>query len=123
MILARNGLRRRIENWEQIALWLARRLRAEAIAEGIDPADDPEIAALLADPQLTALARDARVEPAATPALTARFRVGDTRLALFSFIATVGTPFDTALQDLRLEFFFPADAATEGWFRDRAAAP
>ena len=49
-----------------------------------------------------------------------RFRHGDTRLALFSMIATVGTPLDVALQDLRLEFFFPADAATEKWFRDRA---
>ena len=35
-------------------------------------------------------------------------------------IATVGTPLDVALQDLRLEFFFPADPVTEKWFRDRA---
>jgi hypothetical protein len=37
-------------------------------------------------------------------------------------IATVGTPLDVALQDLRLEFFFPADAVTERWFRARGAA-
>jgi hypothetical protein len=51
-----------------------------------------------------------------------RFRVGGARLALFSMIATVGTPLDIALQDLRLEFFFPADAATERWFRAQADA-
>lgn len=119
LILAEDRLRSRIENWEQIAVWLVRRMRAEALADGIGFADDPEMAALLAEPRLNLLARGGG-EPEATPALTARFRRGDTRLALFSFIATVGTPFDTALQDLRLEFFFPADAGTERWFRDRA---
>ena len=31
-------------------------------------------------------------------------------------IATMGTPLDVSLQNLRLEMFFPADDATAAWF-------
>lgn len=37
-------------------------------------------------------------------------------------IATMGTPLDVSLQNLRLELFFPADEATANWFRQLAAA-
>ena len=35
-------------------------------------------------------------------------------------IATVGTPLDVALQNLRLELFFPADESTARWFAHAA---
>jgi hypothetical protein len=38
------------------------------------------------------------------------------RISLFSMIATIGTPLDVSLQNLRLELFFPADETTERWF-------
>lgn len=44
-------------------------------------------------------------------------RKGDTTLSLYSVVATVGTPLDVSLQNLRLELFFPADAATKEWLR------
>jgi hypothetical protein len=50
------------------------------------------------------------------PTLTLRFRKGATLLALFSVIATVGTPLDVSLEDLRIELFFPADEETRVWF-------
>jgi hypothetical protein len=37
-------------------------------------------------------------------------------------IATMGTPMDVSLQNLRLELFFPADEATAAWFRRAAQA-
>jgi hypothetical protein len=55
------------------------------------------------------------------PTLAVRFRKGKVRLALFSMIATVGTPLDVSLQDLRLELFYPADEQTAAWFRQATA--
>jgi transcriptional regulator with XRE-family HTH domain len=121
LVVRPDGLKPHMENWDEAVVWLLRRLRAEAIAEGVK-AHDQFLDELLADPDVERLAHAPREEGDYPPALTVRFRHGETRLALFSMIATVGTPLDVALQDLRLEFFFPADAATEKWFRDRAAA-
>ena len=119
LIVRADGLKPHMENWEESVVWLLRRLRAEAIAEGVR-AHDAFIDELMADPDVAWVARAPREECDHPPALTVRFRHGAARLSLFSMIATVGTPLDVALQDLRLEFFFPADAATERWFRDRA---
>lgn len=51
------------------------------------------------------------------PTLALRSREGDATLSFFSVVATVGTPLDVSLQNLRLELFFPADATTEEWLR------
>jgi hypothetical protein len=40
---------------------------------------------------------------------------------LFTTIATLGTPQDVTVQELRIECFFPADADTAQVFRDWAA--
>ena len=121
LLVRPDGLKPAVENWDETVIWILRRLRAEALAEGA-PAGDRFMAELLAIPDVAKLAHTPRDDTDYPPALTIHFRAGDTRLSLFSMIATVGTPLDVALQDLRLEFFFPADAATERWFRDRAAA-
>ena len=39
-----------------------------------------------------------------------------------SVIATMGTPLDVSLQNLRLELYFPADAATAKWFARACSA-
>ena len=109
LVLRKDGLRPHMENWEEAVLWLLRRLRAEAIAEGAK-AQDAFLDELLAISRCRqGRAKAPREEGDYPPALTVRFRHGETRLSLFSMIATVGTPLDVALQDLRLEFFFPAD--------------
>ncbi|MGH7003247.1 MAG: helix-turn-helix domain-containing protein [Alphaproteobacteria bacterium] len=121
LLVRPEGMKPAVENWDEAVVWLMRRLRAEALAEGAH-ANDAFIEELLADPDVARLVQNPREDGEYPPALTMRFRHGNTRLALFSMIATVGTPLDVALQDLRIEFFFPADAVTERWFRDRAAA-
>ncbi len=45
---------------------------------------------------------------------------GDLRLALFTTIATFGTPHDVTLQELRLETFFACDEETEAALRQLA---
>jgi len=46
------------------------------------------------------------------PVLPIHFRRGDTSLRLFTTIATLGTPRDVTLEEIRIEFFFPIDDAT-----------
>jgi len=44
--------------------------------------------------------------------LTINYRWNESTLRLFSALTTFGTALDIALQELRIESFFPADEAT-----------
>ncbi len=54
------------------------------------------------------------------PVLTIHFTSGQTSLRLFTTIATLGTPHDVTLQEIRIECFFPMDEQTAKIFRDWA---
>jgi hypothetical protein len=56
----------------------------------------------------------------ASPVLAMHFRKDTTSLALFTTIATLGTPQDVTLQELRIECFFPLHADTAALFRNWA---
>jgi len=60
-------------------------------------------------------------EPSA-PVLPMHFRKGQTSLSLFTTIATLGTPQDVTLQELRIESFFPMNGDTAKVLRSWAAA-
>ena len=49
------------------------------------------------------------------------FRKGELSLKLFTTLATLGTPLDVTVQEIRIECFFPADAATADVFKQWAA--
>jgi hypothetical protein len=49
------------------------------------------------------------------------FRKGNVSLRLFTTIATLGTPRDITLQELRIECFFPMDGDTAAALRAWAA--
>ena len=55
----------------------------------------------------------------AGPVLPMHFRKGEVSLQLFTTIATLGTPQDITLQELRIESFFPMNRETalvlRGW--------
>ena len=51
-----------------------------------------------------------------------QMRKGDLSMAFFSMITMFATPRDVALQQLKIECFFPADAATEAAARSLASA-
>jgi len=55
--------------------------------------------------------------------VTVDLRVGERLVRLFSTIATIGTAQDITLQELRIESFHPADAATEQRARGLAGEP
>jgi hypothetical protein len=48
-----------------------------------------------------------------TMLLTVHLKRGDLELEFFSTIATLGTPYDITLQELRIECLFPANDSTE----------
>ncbi|MCC7548957.1 MAG: helix-turn-helix transcriptional regulator [Burkholderiales bacterium] len=120
-ILRPDMLRGAVENWAEVAAWMARRLRAEALLEGADAAARSLLERVLPLPGVAQAAASLRADHDLPPTLVLWLRRGDTRLGLFSMIATVGTPLDVALQGLRLELFFPADDATAQWFRREVA--
>jgi hypothetical protein len=57
------------------------------------------------------MAQAAVAEPSG-PILPMHFRKGEVELRLFTTIATLGTPQDITVQELRIESFFPMDEAT-----------
>ena len=110
-----------MENWEEVSIWLLRHLRSEAMLEGTRERTSTELLQRLwALPGVAELERAARNDHELPPTVVSRLRKGETRLALFSVNASLGTPLDVTLQTLHLELFFAADEATERWFRDRA---
>jgi hypothetical protein len=52
------------------------------------------------------------LDEAPPPFLTINYRWKNTTLRLFSALTTFGAALDIALQELRIESFFPADEAT-----------
>ena len=117
VLLRPDGLKPYVEDWRDLAIWLLRRARAEGVLAGGRPADRERWAALMALPEIARLAAEPEELADPAPALTVRLHRGEVRLALFSMIATIGTPLDVGLESIRVELFFPADEATDRWFR------
>ncbi len=119
-LIAPDVLRPFIENWDEVAVHFLRSVQADAVADGTDETADlmKRLSAYPGAPPL------ARVVPLEThrPVLSIHFCKGDTRLAVFTTIATLGTPQDVTVQEIRIESFFPSDAASAILFRQWANA-
>ncbi|WP_439815277.1 helix-turn-helix domain-containing protein [Zavarzinia sp. CC-PAN008] len=109
-ILAPGPLREAIENWEDAAGYLVRRLNQELLTDGDPGQGKAMLARITALPGVPDLLRAATGEESFAPVLTTRYRKGDERLVLFTMLTTLGTPQDVTLQEMRIESFFPADA-------------
>jgi transcriptional regulator with XRE-family HTH domain len=112
-------LRPFLVNWEDVVRYFARSVEADAVADGSE-----ETAALLerllAYPDVAKVAGRMSAEPAGGPVLPMNFKKSETALNLFTTIATLGTPQDVTLQELRIECFFPIDQPTAAVFRSWA---
>lgn len=117
MLLSEQALKPHIENWDEMAAWFTRRLRADAWIEGEEGETASLFAELMQDPDFARIARTPRDDTDHPPALTVNFVRDGTRLSLFSMIASIGTPMDVSVQDLHVEFNFPADDETDAWFQ------
>lgn len=115
--LHHEGLRPHIVNWNEVSSLLLERLER---AHHTHP-DNDERHALLQEirnyPEVAALPPDIPSEH--IPVAVLHLRRGVHELRLFTLLTTVGTPLDVTAQDLAIELFFPADDATERWFRAR----
>src|SRR5260370_40140196 len=119
-------LRPYLLNWADVVRYFVRSVEADAAADGT-----PETAALherlLAYEGVRAAVNAAPTELAITPVLPMHFRKANTSLRLFTTIATLGTPQDITLQELRVECFFPMDDETaailRGWLAESQAVP
>jgi transcriptional regulator with XRE-family HTH domain len=119
-LVAPDVLRPFLVNWADVVRYFVRSVEADAAADG-----RPETAALLARLLSYDGVRAALQEPAsygaASPVLPMDFRKGEVSLKLFTTIATLGIPRDITLEELRIECFFPMDAATADILRGWAA--
>ena len=120
-LVAPDALRPLIVNWREVALYFLRGVQADALADGTD-----ETAALLERllgyPDAPRLSQVPSIDEAQGPVLAIHFSKCGTSLRLFTTLATLGTPQDVTAQEIRIECFFPADAATAEVFKEWAAA-
>ena len=106
------ALRPFIANWEAVAAafiqWLHRDFLRTGDAETRRLLDE-----LLSYPDVPRRWQSIDLDASTAPFLAIDFVKGDRRLSFFTLLASLGTPHDITLHELRIECFFPADEATE----------
>jgi transcriptional regulator with XRE-family HTH domain len=118
-LVSGDGLRPFIVNWREVVLYFVRGVQADARADGTAETADL-LTRLLAFPDVAALSDTMPLEKESqSPILPIHFFHKAKSLRLFTTIATLGTPRDVTLQEVRIEFFFPMDEPTartlRGW--------
>jgi hypothetical protein len=99
------GVQAMIENWPEVAYHAAQRLRTESASSGGDERLDAAIEAFSQTPLPQGVPLG--------PVIPTIYRAGDLYLSMFTTIAQFGTPEDLALDDLKIELFFPSDQKTD----------
>jgi len=104
-----------VENWEETAFLSLQRLRSEITHLGGDGRLSEYARRLAAHPRLKAADLSfLDLDQAVIPTV---FRLGDRRLSVFSTIALFGSVQDVAASEIRIELMYPADDATDAFFR------
>jgi hypothetical protein len=111
MFLGPDELRPFVENWPDVAAALMVRARHEAMAAPLDLALQSTWRELTKLPDVTTPQLNENEAPG--PLCEVRLRKGEVSIGLIGAVLTLGTPQDVTLQELRVEMFMPADAATE----------
>jgi transcriptional regulator with XRE-family HTH domain len=106
------GLRPFIENWESVAARIIQRVHREVAANPSDETMKCFLDELLSYPAVPSRWRVQDLDDSPPPFLTINYRWNNSTLRFFSTITTFGSPQDVALQEMRIESFFPADEAT-----------
>jgi len=110
-LVSPDGLRPYIVNRQEVVRYFVRGVQADANADGTS-ATAHLLERLLFVAGVAGLPETMPPEADRAPVLPIHFRRGDTSLRLFTTIATLGTPRDVTLEEIRIEFFFPIDDAT-----------
>lgn len=97
-------------NWPSVAAALLKRVHREAICGVVDQQTSKLLAEVMDYPGVREGVRSAPVNaPDFSPILAIEFIKGDLHARYFSTVTTLGTPQEIALQELRIECFFPAE--------------
>jgi transcriptional regulator with XRE-family HTH domain len=107
------GFRPFVMNWDDFAGHLLQRLHREAIAEGESEQSSALLNELMGYPGITDTWQSSSHTTHNSLLLAIHLKKADLELQFFSTIATLGTPYDITLQELRIECMFPADEITE----------
>jgi hypothetical protein len=107
------GLRPFIANWEEFAEHLLGRLHREANSFGESEQSISLFDELMSYPGVSELWHTSNRAAHNTLLLTIHLKKNEIDWQFFSTIATLGTPYDITLQELRIESLFPADEETE----------
>jgi transcriptional regulator with XRE-family HTH domain len=120
-LVAPDVLRPRLKNWPEVVRYFVRSVEADAVADGT--AETVALRDRLTNyPGVREAMSAASIHPSEAPVLPMLFAKGRTTLQLFTTIATLGTPQDITVQELRIECFFPMDGATRATFEGWGAA-
>lgn len=116
------GVRRFVVNWKEAASAVLERVHHEASLELDRRANEALLRRLAGYPDLPPRRGIDAAPPHAEVSLPLHLKRDDLELRLFTTITTLGTPVDVAAQELRIEAYYPADAATEDWLVGLAAS-
>lgn len=102
-----------VANWEAYAEALIQRVHRECLGGVPDERTEELLRELLSYPNVPRSFRIASPGTPLLPLVPVAFARDDHRFDFFSTVTTLGTPQDITLQEIRIECFFPSDAATE----------
>ncbi len=111
-LLDPRGLRPRVANWEDAAVATVDRVQ-RAIRREVGADRRARLAALIADVDVP---RWGPPTPG-LPVLPLRLAHDGREVALVTVVTALGTPLDVIAEELHIESFFPADAASEAFLR------
>jgi transcriptional regulator with XRE-family HTH domain len=121
-LVAPDVLRPYLTNWHEVVRHFIRSVEADAAADGLVETT-ALLERLMGYKGVKSAMRLAPDKAGNGPVLAMHFRKRDASLRLFTTIATLGTPQDITLQELRVECFFPMDEASATLLRRWATEP
>jgi transcriptional regulator with XRE-family HTH domain len=113
MMFNPRGLRPCVVDWETTAEALVRRVHRESLGGSRDEATSALLDEVLGYPDVPATWKQPSPDTPLVPVIPVAFAKDGRRFSFFSAVTTLGTPQDITLQELRIECFYPLDAATE----------
>ena len=102
-----------VANWDAYAEALIQRVHRECVGGVPDARTEALLRELLSYPEVPRSWRSANPGTPLLPLVPIAFARDEHRFDFFSTVTTLGTPQDITLQEIRIECFFPVDAATE----------
>jgi transcriptional regulator with XRE-family HTH domain len=116
-LVAPDVLRPYLTNWHEVVRYFIRSVEADAAAD-VTGATVALLERLLSYEGVQSALKASKRDVPAAPILPMQFRKGAVTLNLFTTIATLGTPQNITLQELRIESFYPLDHATGATLRE-----